>query len=383
MAKLFLGSKTLYYDVHPFLFYVMTESDEYGMHFVGYFSKEKREGSQNNVSCILTLPIHQRKGYGNLLIDFSYLLTRAEGKTGSPEKPFSDLGLVSYRNYWKLKLCYLLRDQHDPLTIGDISFRTGMNTDDIICGLEALQALVRDPVTGTYALRLDYALFESQIERWEAKGYIKLNPPALLWTPYLMGRSQAEALDNNPTSTIAPRPGDEPNTTKDPLLVSHPSEHSSRATSQVTQDKVSRESSHTTPQPPAHDLNLDFTNTPARKLFPRTAQKLPVDIAAIPPSRFELVPPPPGTQTTGRYKRPGASVLKSARKRSQGSPASYKSPRVNPGKDVPRRKTKLQEVTAGEVDGGGADGRGAGGSGGKGNVRFMEADADGDMVMRM
>jgi len=39
MAKLFLGSKTLYYDVHPFLFYVMTERDEYGMHLVGYFSK--------------------------------------------------------------------------------------------------------------------------------------------------------------------------------------------------------------------------------------------------------------------------------------------------------------------------------------------------------
>lgn len=39
MAKLFLGSKTLYYDVHPFLFYVMTERDEHGMHMVGYFSK--------------------------------------------------------------------------------------------------------------------------------------------------------------------------------------------------------------------------------------------------------------------------------------------------------------------------------------------------------
>ena len=39
MAKLFLGSKTLYYDVHPFLFYVMTERDERGMHLVGYFSK--------------------------------------------------------------------------------------------------------------------------------------------------------------------------------------------------------------------------------------------------------------------------------------------------------------------------------------------------------
>lgn len=39
LAKLFLGSKTLYYDVEPFLFYVMTECDEFGCHFVGYFSK--------------------------------------------------------------------------------------------------------------------------------------------------------------------------------------------------------------------------------------------------------------------------------------------------------------------------------------------------------
>jgi len=73
LAKLFLGSKTLYYDVEPFLFYVLCEYDDLGYHFVGYFSKEKRASSQNNVSCILTLPIHQRKGYGNLLIDFSYL----------------------------------------------------------------------------------------------------------------------------------------------------------------------------------------------------------------------------------------------------------------------------------------------------------------------
>lgn len=47
LAKLFLGSKTLYYDVEPFLFYVMTECDEFGMHFVGYFSKVYRTPINN------------------------------------------------------------------------------------------------------------------------------------------------------------------------------------------------------------------------------------------------------------------------------------------------------------------------------------------------
>ncbi|KAL8644296.1 MAG: hypothetical protein Q9210_007324, partial [Variospora velana] len=210
LAKLFLGSKTLYYDVEPFLFYVMTEYDELGCHFVGYFSKEKRPSSQNNVSCILTLPTHQRKGYGNLLISFSYLLTRVEGKTGSPEKPLSDMGLVSYRNYWKLVLSYELLKQKEALSIIDLSDRTGMTADDIIAALEALRALVRDPVTKTYALRLDHAYFKHCIETWEAKKYVTLNPDALVWTPYIMGRSNLAHYDRAPPlPTIAPREGDE------------------------------------------------------------------------------------------------------------------------------------------------------------------------------
>ena len=36
---MFLDHKTLYYDVEPFLFYVMTENDDIGNHFVGYFLK--------------------------------------------------------------------------------------------------------------------------------------------------------------------------------------------------------------------------------------------------------------------------------------------------------------------------------------------------------
>ena len=39
LAKLFLDHKTLYFDVAPFLFYVLAEVDRQGAHLVGYFSK--------------------------------------------------------------------------------------------------------------------------------------------------------------------------------------------------------------------------------------------------------------------------------------------------------------------------------------------------------
>ncbi len=38
LAKLFLDHKTLYYDVEPFMFYVMTEVDSSGCHLVGYMT---------------------------------------------------------------------------------------------------------------------------------------------------------------------------------------------------------------------------------------------------------------------------------------------------------------------------------------------------------
>jgi histone acetyltransferase SAS3 len=213
LAKLFLGSKTLYYDVEPFLFYVMTEYDEFGCHFVGYFSKEKRPSSQNNVSCILVLPIHQRKGYGHLLIDFSYLLTRVERKTGSPEKPLSDMGLVSYRNYWRLILSYYLKDfkPGDKMpSIRKMSNDMGLTPDDVISALDALGNLIRDPQTGVYAMKLTTDIYKDVIRHHEEKGYAKLNPKALVWTPYIMGRGGASVFEHAPPlNTVAPRDDDE------------------------------------------------------------------------------------------------------------------------------------------------------------------------------
>jgi histone acetyltransferase MYST1 len=76
LAKLFLDHKTLYYDVDPFLFYVLCEHDDRGYHPVGYFSKEKYSDAGYNLACILTFPSHQRKGYGRFLISFSYELSK-------------------------------------------------------------------------------------------------------------------------------------------------------------------------------------------------------------------------------------------------------------------------------------------------------------------
>ena len=202
LAKLFLNSKTLYYDVEPFIFYILTEidaSDPSTYHFVGYFSKEKLNNSDYNVSCILTLPVYQRKGYGNLLIDFSYLLSRKEFKFGTPEKPLSDLGLMSYRNYWKITIAHqlkflwekYLKDKSDYVTISveNLCKLTGMIPSDVVVGLEQLHALVKNFNTNSYGIAVNLRIIDAVIEIWKSKNYVTLDPSKLLWKPMLFGPS--------------------------------------------------------------------------------------------------------------------------------------------------------------------------------------------------
>jgi histone acetyltransferase HTATIP len=130
LSKLFLDHKTLYYDVDPFMFYCMCVRDEYGAHMIGYFSKEKESAEGYNVACILTLPQYQRLGYGKLLIAFSYELSKKEGKLGSPEKPLSDLGLLSYRAYWTETLVNILVNMGEDVNLDELAALTAMTTND-------------------------------------------------------------------------------------------------------------------------------------------------------------------------------------------------------------------------------------------------------------
>lgn len=134
LSKLFLDHKTLRHPVNLFLFYVMTEIDEKGYHITGYFSKEKY--SKNNVSCILTLPQHQRKGYGKFLINFSYSLSRAESKCGTPERPLSDLGKASYMAFWTEMILATIVGCGQRISVQELSEKTCIETADIVACLE-------------------------------------------------------------------------------------------------------------------------------------------------------------------------------------------------------------------------------------------------------
>ncbi|KAF8627298.1 hypothetical protein AX17_006343 [Amanita inopinata Kibby_2008] len=108
-GKLFIDVKTLFFDCDNFLFYILTDATSQADHMIGFFSKEKYSFDNYNLACIITLPPYQRQGYGMLMIEFSYELSRRAGKVGTPERPLSDLGLRSYLAYWVSTLVRFFR----------------------------------------------------------------------------------------------------------------------------------------------------------------------------------------------------------------------------------------------------------------------------------
>ena len=187
LSKMFLDHKTLYYDVDPFLFYVMTTRDEKGCHLIGYFSKEKESADGYNVACILTLPQFQRKGYGRLLIQFSYELSKIEGKLGSPEKPLSDLGLLSYRQYWTENLIEILLEYNesgDRCSIDHMASLLAMTGTDVESTLQALKMQVYHKgehkiVLPTHLIKKHEALKEKQ----KTKPKRIIDPARIQWKP--------------------------------------------------------------------------------------------------------------------------------------------------------------------------------------------------------
>lgn len=225
LAKLFLDHKTLYYDVQPFLFYIICSCDDQGAHMVGYFSKEVRarrartahrgwalrsrtrrraalrrlcsaaraqriSAEDYNLACILTLPCYQRKGYGKFMISISYELSKREGKLGTPERPLSDLGLVSYRSYWAQKLLEILAKHKGTISIKELSDMTSFRPEDIIATLQALDLLKY--FGGQHSVYVSPKMIEQYVNKKDNSPPV--DPSKLKWTPHSERTSQPGAV---------------------------------------------------------------------------------------------------------------------------------------------------------------------------------------------
>jgi histone acetyltransferase MYST1 len=107
----------------------------------------------SNLACIMVLPPFQRRGYGKLLIQLSYALSRRESRIGTPEKPLSDLGKVSYRSYWWWVLIRVLDEgevEHNISTV-DVSEISGIHQDDITATFNAFQMIKFDKCRPLYS----------------------------------------------------------------------------------------------------------------------------------------------------------------------------------------------------------------------------------------
>jgi histone acetyltransferase HTATIP len=100
-AKLFLDTKSVFYDVTTFLYYLLVAHDPTPRvpntlldadaapltnQVVGFFSKEKMSWDNNNLACILVFPPWQKQGLGQMLMGASYEMSKREGRLGGPEK---------------------------------------------------------------------------------------------------------------------------------------------------------------------------------------------------------------------------------------------------------------------------------------------------------
>lgn len=180
LGKLFIEHKASYYDVDQFTYYVLCECDELGTHVAAFYSAESNM-IENVLSCIVVLPPYQKKGYGRLLIDLSYVIASRAGIISGPERPLSDLGRLAYLSYWKdIAMNAILKNKDDPGDLNVLSAKTNIVKDDIAEALTEIGVMHR---TGRGApLQIDFDAVDRLRERYahvDDKPHIE--PEKLLW----------------------------------------------------------------------------------------------------------------------------------------------------------------------------------------------------------
>jgi hypothetical protein len=144
-----------------------------------------------NLACILTFPQFQRRGYGKFLISMSYELTKREGTTGSPEKPLSDLGKISFRSYWAHVILNALKtllfdeslapEERTNATMQQIETMTGIKMEDILSTMHSLNLLKY--WKGQYVISITQEIIDTYLVAGPNKTLRLCDPNFLKWEP--------------------------------------------------------------------------------------------------------------------------------------------------------------------------------------------------------
>lgn len=123
LSQMFLKSKTVYFEVQNYDFFVVYQEEIFG-----YFSRYR--GGDYALNCFMVFPCFQKQGWGTVLLDYSQI--RSSGQHQEPkgaEKPYSKKAIFCFRKYWRYKVI-------GARSIKQISEERNMPVDDVIVGLE-------------------------------------------------------------------------------------------------------------------------------------------------------------------------------------------------------------------------------------------------------
>ncbi|KAF2195402.1 hypothetical protein K469DRAFT_543734 [Zopfia rhizophila CBS 207.26] len=189
-AKLFLDTKSVFYDVTTFLYYLLVShsptpsitmtlpsskpNPPHTQQVVGFFSKEKMSWDNNNLACILIFPPWQKQGLGQILMGASYEISKREGRLGGPEKPLSELGKCGYQHYWSQTVArtILAASSKKTLSVLDIRNETYIVPEDIIATLQAMDVLEQKKRGGANAV-----INKAKVKAWVEANKVDLTPP--------------------------------------------------------------------------------------------------------------------------------------------------------------------------------------------------------------
>ncbi|KAJ9649042.1 SAS complex subunit [Coniosporium tulheliwenetii] len=163
-AKLFLDTKSVFYDTSTFLYYLLSATDASSgtRQVVGFFSKEKMSWDNNNLACILVFPPWQRQGLGRLLMGVSYELT------------LSELGRRGYLSFWSgiVARYFIAHPAKKSVTVREISDATYVLPEDIIATLKEMDVLEHRGKGGA-----DAVVNKARVKAWAAMHKASLVPP--------------------------------------------------------------------------------------------------------------------------------------------------------------------------------------------------------------